>query len=300
METTAFWTTPPPARSARSSVGPYKLLEEIGEGGFGVVYMAEQEEPVRRRVALKVIKPGMDSRDVIARFDAERQALALMDHPNVARVLDAGATSQGRPFFVMDLIKGIPITEYADHTSLSTRERLNLFLEVCQGVQHAHQKGIIHRDLKPTNVLVTLHGSRPVPKVIDFGVAKAINQRLTERTLYTRLAQMVGTPLYMSPEQAALSGLDVDTRSDIYSLGVLLYELFTGTTPLEKGQLGEASYEEIRRAIRETEPPTPSQRLAMTEIETLRTIAACRRTEPRKVAEHLRGDLEWITMKALE
>ena len=288
------------AEKPGSRIGPYKLLQEIGEGGFGVVYMAEQEEPVRRRVALKIIKPGMDSRDVIARFEAERQALALMEHPNVARVLDGGATASGRPYFVMDLIKGVPITQYADEVHLSTRERLDLFLEVCHGVQHAHQKGVIHRDLKPSNVLVTLHGSKPVPKVIDFGVAKAIHQRLTERTLYTRYAQMIGTPLYMSPEQAALSGLDVDTRSDVYSLGVLLYELLTGTTPLGSDLVKTTSYDEIRRAIREIEPPMPSRRIATTEIESLRPIAACRGVEPRKVAEQLRGDLDWITMKALE
>ena len=288
------------AEKVGARIGPYKLLQEIGEGGFGVVYMAEQEDPVRRRVALKIIKPGMDSRDVIARFEAERQALALMEHPNVARVLDGGATSSGRPYFVMDLIKGVPITQYADEVHLTTRERLDLFVEVCQGVQHAHQKGVIHRDLKPSNVLVTLHGSKPVPKVIDFGVAKAIHQRLTERTLYTRYAQMIGTPLYMSPEQAALSGLDVDTRSDVFSLGVLLYELLTGTTPLGKDLTKTTSYDEIRRAIREIEPPVPSRRIETTEIESLRPIAACRGIEPWKIAEQLRGDLDWITMKALE
>ena len=288
------------AEKPGTRIGPYKLLQEIGEGGFGVVYMAQQDEPVRRRVALKIIKPGMDSRDVIARFEAERQALALMEHPNVARVLDGGATSSGRPYFVMDLIKGVPVTQYADEVHLTTPERLDLFLEVCHGVQHAHQKGVIHRDLKPSNVLVTLHGSKPVPKVIDFGVAKAIHQRLTERTLYTRYAQMIGTPLYMSPEQAALSGLDVDTRSDVYSLGVLLYELLTGTTPLGSDLTKTTSYEEIRRAIREIEPPVPSRRIATTEIEELRPIAACRGVEPRKIAEQLRGDLDWITMKALE
>ena len=288
------------AEKPGTRIGPYKLLQEIGEGGFGVVYMAEQNEPVRRRVALKIIKPGMDSRDVIARFEAERQALALMEHPNVARVLDGGATSSGRPYFVMDLIKGVPITQYADEVHLTTRERLDLFLDVCHGVQHAHQKGVIHRDLKPSNVLVTLHGSKPVPKVIDFGVAKAIHQRLTERTLYTRYAQMIGTPLYMSPEQAALSGLDVDTRSDVFSLGVLLYELLTGTTPLGSDLVKTTSYDDIRRAIREIEPPVPSRRIATTEIEELRPIAACRGVEPRKIAEQLRGDLDWITMKALE
>ena len=218
-------------------IGPYKLKEQIGEGGFGLVFVAEQQEPVRRKVALKVIKPGMDTREVMARFEAERQALALMDHPNIARVLDAGATDSGRPYFVMELVRGIPITDYCDQNQLSPRDRLDLFITVCQAVQHAHQKGIIHRDIKPSNVLVTLHDGKPVAKVIDFGVAKAINQQLTERTIYTNFAQMIGTPLYMSPEQAEMSGLDIDTRSDIYSLGVLLYELLTGTTPLDKKKL---------------------------------------------------------------
>jgi serine/threonine-protein kinase len=214
-------------------IGPYKLLEQIGEGGFGVVFMAEQTAPVKRKVALKVIKPGMDTRQVIARFEAERQALALMDHPHIAKVLDAGATETGRPFFVMELVRGVPITDYCDQNQLSPRERLELFLDVCHAVQHAHQKGIIHRDIKPTNVLVTLHDDRPVVKVIDFGVAKATSGQLTDKTLFTGFAQMIGTPLYMSPEQAAMSGLDIDTRSDIYSLGVLLYELLTGTTPFD-------------------------------------------------------------------
>jgi serine/threonine protein kinase len=212
-------------------IGRYKLLEKIGEGGFGVVYMAEQVEPVQRKVALKIIKAGMDTKEVVARFEAERQALALMNHPNIAKVLDAGATEAGRPYFVMELVRGIPITDYCDQKLLSTAERLELFIRVCHGVQHAHQKGIIHRDLKPSNVLVTLHDGEPVPKIIDFGVAKALGQKLTEKTLFTGFAQMLGTPAYMSPEQAELSGLDIDTRSDIYSLGVLLYELLTGVTP---------------------------------------------------------------------
>ena len=212
-------------------IGPYKLLEQIGEGGMGVVYMADQQAPVRRRVALKIIKAGMDTRQVIARFEAERQALALMDHSNIARVFDAGATDTGRPYFVMELVRGIPITSYCDQNKLPVRERLELFVQVCQAVQHAHQKGIIHRDIKPSNVLVTVNDGRPVPKVIDFGVAKATNQQLTEKTLFTAFSQMVGTPLYMSPEQAELTSLDIDTRSDIYSLGVLLYEMLTGTTP---------------------------------------------------------------------
>ena len=220
-----------------SRIGPYKLLQQIGQGGMGVVYMAEQEKPVRRRVALKIIKPGMDSAQVVGRFEAERQALALMDHPNIARVLDAGTTGSGRPHFVMDLVRGIPITQYCDEAKLSPRERLELFIPVCQAIQHAHQKGIIRRDVKPSNVMVTLHDGTPVPRIIDFGVAKATDQRLTERTLFTQYGALIGTPEYMSPEQAELSGLDVDTRSDIYSLGVLLYELLTGTTPLERAKL---------------------------------------------------------------
>src|SRR5215208_2447308 len=239
-------------------VGPYKLLEPIGEGGFGVVFMAEQQHPVRRKVAVKVLKPGMDSKQVVARFEAERQALALMDHPNIAKVLDAGATDVGRPYFVMELVRGIPVTRFCDDKRLSARERLELFVQVCQAVQHAHTKGIIHRDLKPSNVLVTLHDGKPVPKVIDFGVAKALGQQLTDKTLFTGFAQLVGTPLYMSPEQAELSGLDADTRTDIYSLGVLLYELLTGTTPLDKDRLSRVGYDELRRIIREDEPPRPS------------------------------------------
>ncbi len=235
-------------------IGPYKLLEQIGEGGFGVVFMAEQQQPIRRKVALKVLKPGMDTRQVVARFEAERQALAMMDHPNIAKVLDGGATPPGRPYFVMELVKGVPITDFCDHNHLTPRHRLELFVSVCQAVQHAHQKGIIHRDLKPSNVLVTVHDTTPVVKVIDFGVAKSVGQELTDKTLFTGFAQMVGTPLYMSPEQAGQSGLDVDTRSDIYSLGVLLYELLTGTTPFDKERLRTAGYDEIRRIIREEEP----------------------------------------------
>jgi serine/threonine protein kinase len=279
-------------------IGPYRLMEQIGEGGFGLVFVAEQQEPVRRKVALKVIRPGMDTKQVIARFEAERQALALMDHPNIARVLDAGATESGRPYFVMELVRGIPITEYCDRNQHTPRERLELFVTVCNAIQHAHQKGIIHRDVKPSNVLVTSHDGKPVAKVIDFGVAKATHQHLTERTIYTQFAQMIGTPLYMSPEQAEMSGLDIDTRSDIYSLGVLLYELLTGTTPLEKKRFAKAAYDEIRRLIREEEPPRPSQRLSTSD--TLPSVAASRKTEPARLTRLLRGEVDWIVMKALE
>ena len=243
-------------------IGNYRLLQKIGEGGFGVVYMAEQEQPVRRRVALKVIKLGMDTRQVVARFEAERQALALMDHTNIARVLDAGATNAGRPYFVMELVKGIAITKYCDQNHLSLDERLGLFLQICQAMQHAHQKGIIHRDIKPSNVMVTMHDGVPVPKVIDFGIAKATEMRLTDKTLFTQYEQFMGTPAYMSPEQAEMTGLDIDTRSDIYSLGVLLYELLTGRPPFSNKDLVEKGIEEARRTIRETEPPRPSTRLS--------------------------------------
>jgi serine/threonine protein kinase/tetratricopeptide (TPR) repeat protein len=287
------------SEQAGALIGPYKLMEQIGEGGFGLVFVAEQQKPVRRRVALKVVKPGMDTRDVIARFDAERQALALMDHPNIARVLDAGATDSGRPYFVMELVHGIPITDYCNQNQLTPRERLELFVSVCQAVQHAHQKGIIHRDIKPSNVLVTSHDGRPMVKVIDFGVAKALHQPLTDKTIYTRFAQMIGTPLYMSPEQAEMSGSDVDTRSDIYSLGVLLYELLTGTTPFDKKRLAQIAYDELIRIFREEEPPKPSTRLSRS-TDSLPAIAAQRKTEPARLSKMFRGDLDWITMKALE
>jgi serine/threonine protein kinase/Flp pilus assembly protein TadD len=282
-------------------IGPYKLMEQIGEGGMGLVFVAEQQQPVRRKVALKVIKPGMDSRQVIARFEAERQALALMDHPHIAKVHDGGTTDSGRPYFVMELVKGVPITDYCDQHRLTTRQRLEVFLPVCQAVQHAHQKGVIHRDLKPSNVLVAIHDVIPVVKVIDFGIAKATGpQQLTERTLYTGLAQLVGTPLYMSPEQAGQSSLDVDTRSDIYSLGVLLYELLTGTTPFESETLRQAGYDEMRRIIREEEPPRPSTRLSTLGQGDLATVCERRGVDAGKLGREVRGELDWIVMKALE
>jgi len=280
-------------------IGPYKLLEQIGEGGFGIVYMADQQAPVRRRVALKIIKPGMDTRQVLARFKAELQALSLMDHPNIARVLDAGATDSGRPYFVMELIRGVPITEYCDKNKLPVHERLELFVQVCHAVQHAHQKGIIHRDIKPSNVLVTLNEGRPMPKVIDFGVAKALNPQLTQDTVFTRFAEMIGTPLYMSPEQAEMTSLDIDTRADIYSLGVLLYELLTGSTPFEKDRLRHAAYDEIRRIIREEEPPKPSLRISSLG-DTRTAVGAHRQIDSQRLSQLVQGDLDWIVMKALE
>jgi tetratricopeptide (TPR) repeat protein len=289
----------PPGEAPGAVIGRYRLLQEIGHGGFGTVWMAEQREPVRRRVALKVIKLGMDTRQVVARFEAERQALALMDHPNIARVLDAGATDTGRPFFVMELVKGVPITEYCDTNNLTTGERLRLFVKVCQAIQHAHQKGVIHRDVKPSNVLVTLHDGVPVPKVIDFGIAKATNAELTEKTLFTEFKQMVGTPAYMSPEQAEMSGLDIDTRSDIYSLGVLLYELLTGTTPFDPRELMRQGLGEIQRIIREQEPPRPSTRVS-TLGEQSADVARHRGTDARRLSTSIRGDLDWIVMKAME
>jgi serine/threonine protein kinase/tetratricopeptide (TPR) repeat protein len=291
-------TSPPLDPDPARHVGPYKLLQQIGEGGMGTVYMAEQTEPVKRRVALKVIKLGMDSRQIIARFEAERQALALMDHPNIAKVLDASTTADGRPFFVMELVKGLPITKYCDERRLPPRQRLELFVPVCRAVQHAHQKGIIHRDLKPSNVLVALYDGKAVPKVIDFGMAKATGPKLTNKTLFTEFGAVVGTLEYMSPEQAELNQLDVDTRSDVYSLGVLLYELLTGTTPLEGRRLKESSLLEALRLIREEEPPRPSTRLGATTE--LPVIAAKRNLEPKKLSLLVRGELDWIVMKCLE
>jgi serine/threonine protein kinase/tetratricopeptide (TPR) repeat protein len=279
-------------------IGPYHIIEMLGEGGMGVVYLAEQTEPIRRRVAVKVIKPGMDSANVIARFETERQALALMNHPNVARVLDAGTTDAGRPYFVMEHVPGIPITDYCDRHTLSTGERLKLFLTVCDGIQHAHQKGIIHRDLKPSNVLVAVQDGEPVAKVIDFGVAKAVDQRLTERTLFTEFGQLLGTPEYMSPEQAEMTTLDIDTRSDIYSLGVLLYELLVGALPFERKYLRRAALIEIQRIIRTEDPSTPSTRLST--LDDAAGVARKRRTDRTSLQRQLKGDLDWITMKALE
>jgi serine/threonine protein kinase/tetratricopeptide (TPR) repeat protein len=324
----------PASERPGTMIGHYKLVQQIGEGGFGIVFLAEQREPVRRTVALKIVKPGMDSRQVVARFEAERQALAMMDHPNIAKVLDAGtigasgrrsavgkerlsvmdrvaaqasltpdssplASGEGRPYFVMELVKGVPITRYCDEQQLTVRERLSLFVPVCQAVQHAHQKGIIHRDLKPTNVLVAAYDGRPVPKVIDFGVAKALGQQLTERTLVTGFGGIIGTLEYMSPEQAEFNALDVDTRADIYSLGVLLYELLTGTTPLTKARLKQTAITEVLRLIREEEPPKPSIRLSDSK-DTLASISAQRKLEPARLTREVRGELDWIVMKALD
>ena len=290
----------PVSEIPEAMIGHFRLLEKIGEGGFGVVYVAEQKTPVRRRVALKVIKLGMDTRSIVARFEAERQALAMMDHPNIAKVFDAGATETGRPYFVMELVRGIKITEYCDQNKLPTRARLDLFIKVCQAIQHAHQKGVIHRDIKPSNILVTLHDGVPVPKVIDFGIAKATQGDLTDKTVYTQYQQFIGTPAYMSPEQAEMSGLDVDTRSDIYSLGVLLYELLTGRTPFDATELMSMGIDAIRKAIREKEPIKPSTRVAALQGEELNSTAARRSSEAPRLIHLLRGDLDWIVMKCLE
>jgi tetratricopeptide (TPR) repeat protein/tRNA A-37 threonylcarbamoyl transferase component Bud32 len=292
--------SPPDEEEVGTVIGRYKLLEKVGEGGFGAVYVAEQREPVKRRVALKIIKLGMDTRQVITRFEAERQALALMDHPNIARVLDAGATETGRPYFVMELVRGLRITDYCDQENLSTRERLDLFMQVCRAVQHAHQKGIIHRDIKPSNILVTVIDGQPVPKVIDFGIAKATQGQLAHQTVCTQFHQFIGTPAYMSPEQAQLSGVDVDTRSDIYSLGVLLYELLTSHTPFDPKALLAAGLDEMRRMIRETDPPRPSTRISTLDESEQTAVAKHRQAEPAALSRMVRGDLDWIVMKCLE
>ncbi len=296
--THASGAVPIPAEEPGAVIGRYTLVRKLGEGGFGAVFEAEQREPVKRQVALKIIKLGMDTRDVIARFEQERQALALMDHPHIAKVLDAGATETGRPYFVMELVEGVPITEYCDEHRLTVRERLEIMETVCQSVQHAHGKGLIHRDLKPGNVLVSTQDGRPHPKVIDFGVAKATSAKLTEKTLLTEQFQMIGTPLYMSPEQAA-GLLDIDTRTDVYSLGVLLYELLTSATPVSAETLRTAMYHELQRLIRQVEPPKPSTRVA-TEMATMSEIAARRGIEAPRLASLLRGEIDWIVMKALE
>jgi eukaryotic-like serine/threonine-protein kinase len=281
-------------------IGRYKLLERIGEGGCGVVYMAEQEEPVRRRVALKIIKLGMETKSVIARFEAERQALALMDHPNIARVFDAGATERGSPYFVMELVRGVRITEYCDQNRLNIRQRLDLFVQICHAIQHAHQKGVIHRDIKPSNIMIALQDGLPVPKVIDFGIAKATEAHLADRPLLTADAQLIGTPAYMSPEQAEMSGLDIDTRSDIYSLGVLIYELLTGKTPFDAKELLKSGLDEMRRTLREREPPRPSVRFSALQRPDLAKTAESRQVEPARLISMLHGDLDWIVMKTLE
>src|SRR5580658_5781920 len=295
-------TGSPAGGRAGDRVGRYQLLEQIGEGGCGVVFKADQEEPVRRQVALKLVKPGMDTKGVVARFEAERQALALMDHPNIAQIFDAGATESGRPYFVMELVQGVKITDYCDQNSLTTRARLALFIEICDAVQHAHQKGIIHRDLKPSNILITTSiTGKPLPKIIDFGIAKATTgQRLADHTLLTAAELLLGTPAYMSPEQAALTSVDVDTRSDIYSLGVLLYELLTGTTPFDTQELLKAGLDEVRRVIQTEEPVRPSTRLSTMMAANLTVAGRCRQAEPPKLIRSLKGDLDWIVMKALE
>ncbi len=307
-ETTEGTTSSPSANNSLphgdiqpgSILGPYKLLQRLGEGGFGEVFLAEQEEPVRRQVALKIIKPGMDSREIMARFEAERQALAMMDHPNIATVLDAGSTETGRPYFVMELVRGVKITRFCDQEQLNTEARLTLFTRVCSAIQHAHQKGVIHRDIKPSNILVTSYDGVPVPKVIDFGIAKAMQQKLTKKTLFTRYEQFIGTPAYMSPEQAEHSGLDLDTRADVYALGVLLYELLVGITPFDPGEWAKIGFDEIRRRIREDIPKKPSTRLAALSSDDRTTVSKHRRSDPTKLSRLVNGDLDWIVMRALE
>ncbi|MGE3311526.1 MAG: serine/threonine protein kinase [Limisphaerales bacterium] len=291
---------PPPSETPTRMLGRYELLEKIGEGGFGEVWMAEQREPLKRCVALKIIKLGMDSDQVVARFEVERQALAMMDHANIAKIFEADVTDAGRPYFVMELVRGIKITEYCDQNQLTTRERLRLFILVCQAIQHAHQKGIIHRDIKPSNILVTLDDAVPVPKVIDFGIAKATQQELTDKTVFTQLQQFIGTPAYISPEQAEMSGLDVDTRADIYSLGVLLYELLVGQTPFDAKEMTQGGLDALRRIIREKEPLRPSTRLNSMSGEARTTTGKRRQTEVSKLVHQLQGDLDWIVMKCLE
>ncbi len=307
------WQHPEPDQEARPTVpactfleqpgariGRYRLLSILGEGGMGIVYLAEQERPVKRQVALKVIKPGMDSKSVLARFEAEQQALALMEHPNIARVYDAGLAPSGRPYFVMEHVRGVPITEHCDKYKLTIEERLRLFLHVCEAVQHAHQKGIIHRDLKPSNILVVIRDEEIIPKVIDFGVARAVSQPLTERTLYTEQGQLIGTPEYMSPEQADLSNQDVDTRTDVYSLGIVLYELLTGVLPFDPKALRDGGIDHIRKIICEEDPKTPSTQLSKTSVEESTESARRRQTDLRTLRRRLQGDLDWITLKALD
>ena len=279
---------PRPWKQAGDQIGPFKLLQKLGEGGMGTVWVAEQEKPVKRRVALKLVKAGMDSAEVLRRFEAERQALAMMDHTNIAKVFDAGTNAQGRPYFVMELVKGVPITKYCDEVHASIRDRLDLFIQVCSAVQHAHQKGIIHRDIKPSNVLVAMQDGKPVPKVIDFGVAKALHSKLADKTMYTEIGQVVGTLEYMAPEQAELSAMDIDTRADIYALGVLLYELLTGSTPITRQRMKSAAFAEILRIIKEEEPPKPSTRLSESK-ESMASVASLRRTDPKHLSSELRG-----------
>ncbi|MBY0261756.1 MAG: serine/threonine protein kinase, partial [Phycisphaerales bacterium] len=290
------------AGDANHTIGGYRILERLGEGGFGEVFAAEQGEPIRRRVAIKVVKEGMDSRQVIARFEAERQALALMDHPNIARVFDAGATPRGRPYFVMELVRGVPITHYCEENRLSPRERIALMIPVCQAIQHAHQKGIIHRDIKPGNVLVTILDGKPVPKVIDFGIAKAIagSGTLTDKTVYTAFRQFIGTPAYMSPEQLLMSGIDVDTRSDVYALGVLMYELLSGSLPFDADSLLKEGLERMQQVVREQDPPKPSTRVMTMDAGRRTSVAAARRLQPEKLGGMLRGEVDWMVMKAVE